>query len=258
MILPDQAKTSIKLFCNWLYRFRLMKSFSMFIAAELACLGLYSVLINGHIEKDGQRSVNWSVTSGEATLYGCFIGLFILIGYLAVLLYHYNSDKRKYETLQDQIQISNDPYKGEKWLKDLMSHFSFYYMDTYFQDMPAYFREPLTDTYDYWNSCLHSSAFQMKDKQLLSLILNFFNTWVEIENYGSKYYCTSYDGQYVKFVPLQHDVIIDPKAEKDFYEIGKKVQELAPKYKAFRDYLDQNYDIDFDQVSSDFAKSLHK
>lgn len=149
-----------------------------------------------------------------------------------------------------------DLYKGEKWLKELMGHFSFYYMDTYFQDMPAYFREPLSITFDYWNACLHSSVFQMKDKKLLDLILDFFNSWADIENYGAKYYCTSPNGQLVQFFKLQHDIITDPIAEKDFYIIRKMVDELAPKYKAFRDYLDQNYEIDFAEVSDNFAKAF--
>ncbi len=247
---------------KWLFRFRTLKAFSIFVFAETACVGYYSFWIQGHIEKEGQQSINWTISSGEATLYGCIIGFFILTGFAIAINYQNKCDNRKHESeMQGKVsdQHQGDPYKGEKWLKELLSYFSFYLMDTYFKDMPSCFRYDLLTTMDAWHGCLTSSAFQMNDKQLLNLISEFYKSWRNIETFGQKYYCTDAQIQYCKFEPLKGDLIIDPIAEHDFYKIAKDVNDLYPKYIAFVNYLKSNYpDIDLDEISHEFQASLLK
>ena len=234
----------------------------MFIAAEVACLGLYSIWIKGHIAKDGKETIDWTVTSGQADLYGVLIGLFILIGYLAVLLYQYKTEKRKQEIeerIKDTAVLEQDPYKNEKWLKELLEHFNVYLMDQYFQDMPERVRADLLTSYDCWSGIINSSAFIIHDAELLRLIQQFHQQWGKIVSFGCKYYFTSPNPQYYRFEQYQLDTFRTSEAQEAFEQIAQMVLQLQPVYKTLIDYIKEHYpDIDFDETSKTFLSSLAK
>ena len=255
-------KPAFEFLGKWLFRFRTMKSLTLFFCAEIACVGYYSFWIQGHIKKDGQQTVDWTISSGEATLYGCLIGLFILIGYLAALAYQYTCDKRKFEAeMQKQSASSNqgDPYKGEKWLKELLEHFNVYMMDEYFQTMPAQVRADLLTSFDYWMGILGSSAFNIKDKILSQAIDAFYKKWHEIVTFGCKYYFTSQNPDYYRFEQYQHDTFQTDEARRAFEKLAQMVIELQPTYTSMVEYIKTNYpDIDLDKTSQIFMSGLAK
>lgn len=257
-----KIKPAFELFGKWLFRFRTMKSLALFFFAEIACVGYYSFWVQGHIKKDGQQTVDWTVSSGEATLYGCLIGLFILIGYLAALYYQYTCDKRKYEAEMQKQAASlhqGDPYKGEKWLKELLEHFNVYMMDEYFQTMPARVRADLLTSFDYWMGILVSSAFVIKDKTLRQAIDAFYKKWHEIVTFGCKYYFTSQNPDFYRFEQYQHDTFRTEEARRAFEKLAQMVIELKPLYIDLLDYIKTNYpDIDLDETSQTFMFGLAK
>lgn len=258
----NKVKPAIELFGKWLFRFRTLKSLALFFGAEAVCVGGYSFWIQGHIEKEGQQSVAWTITSGEATLYGCLIGFFILIGYLAALLYQYTNDKLKYEAelLKQTSSIQqSDPYRGEKWLKELLENFNVYLMDEYFQDMPARVKHDVLTSFDCWTGILSSSAFQMRDDVLYQKINTFFHQWNEITSFGCKYYFTSQNPQYYRFEQYQHDSFLTEDARRAFEKLTTMVIALQPAYREMIDYIKANYpDIDLDETSQVFYSNQAK
>lgn len=160
-------------------------------------------------------------------------------------------------TIDPNVTSIATMYKGEKWLKELLEHFSVYLMDQYFQDMPSHVNVDLVTSHDCWFGILKSTAFQMKDKQLLQLITNFFNQWNAITTLGCKYYFTSQNPQYYRFEQLQHDAFLTNEAQKAFAQITQMVIDLQPLYKSMMDYIKDNYpSIDLDETSQTFQSII--
>lgn len=150
-------------------------------------------------------------------------------------------------------------YKGERWLYELMNHFSFFLMDGYFDRMPCRFDMRVMIMFDTWNAIINSSVYQIKDAQLKKHIQDFFIAWRDICDYGWRYFSDSNNGTDYVFYGAEFDIFKDSEHEKAFHKITGMLEPLYLKYKAFVTYLDSQYpDIDREKVSVDFTSGLQK
>lgn len=148
-------------------------------------------------------------------------------------------------------------YKGERWLYELMCHFSFFLMDGYFDRMPCRFDMRVMIMFDTWNAIINSSVYQIKDAQLKNLIQDFFITWRDICEFGWRYYSNSDNGTDYVFYGAEFDFFKDSEHENAFHKVTGMLEPLYIKYKAFVAYLDEKFpDIDRERVSVDFVNNL--
>jgi hypothetical protein len=148
-------------------------------------------------------------------------------------------------------------YKGERWLYELMNHFSFFLMDGYFERMPCRFDMRVMIMFDTWNAIINSSVYQIKDAQLKKHIDEFFIAWRDICELGWRYFSDSNNGTDYVFYGAEFDFFKDTEHENAFHKLTGMLGPLYVKYKAFVAYLDSQYpDIDREKVSVDFVNNL--
>ena len=148
-------------------------------------------------------------------------------------------------------------YKGERWLYELMNHFSFFLMDDYFERMPCRFDMRVMIMFDTWNAIINSSVYQIKDAQLKKHIQDFFIAWRDICEFGWRYYSASNNGTDYVFYGAEFDIFKDSEHENAFHKITDMLEPLYVKYKVFVAYLDTEFpDIDREKVSVDFTNGL--
>ena len=148
-------------------------------------------------------------------------------------------------------------YKGERWLYELLKYFSFFLMDDYIERMPCRFDQRVMIMFDYWNGIINSSVYHISDGGLKDAINRFFQPWKEICEYGWKYYSSSNNGTDYVFYGAEFDMFTDSEHEEGFETINKMIVSLYPGYKAFVQFLDENYpQIDREKVSLDFTASI--
>lgn len=149
-------------------------------------------------------------------------------------------------------------YKGERWLYELMQHFSFYLMDEYFECMPCRFDMRVMITFDSWSDIINSSVFQIHDAVLKQRIGEFYQAWRDIFDLGWRYYSTSNNGTDHVFYGAEFDMFKDHEHEEAFKKLTAMIQPCYDKYRALIGYLDASYpQIDREKVSVDFAESLN-
>ena len=149
--------------------------------------------------------------------------------------------------------------KGERWLYELLNHFSFFLMDGYFDRIPCRFDMRVMIMFDTWNAIINSSVYQIKDAQLKKHIQDFFIAWKDICDYGWRYFSDSNNGTDYVFYGVEFDIFKDSEHEAAFHKIAGMLEPLYVKFKAFVDYLDVKYpEIDREKVSVDFTNSLLK
>lgn len=157
----------------------------------------------------------------------------------------------------DESTIVPTVYKGERWLYELMNHFSFFLMDDYFDRMPCRFDVRVMIMFDTWNAIINSSVYQIKDFQLKKHIEEFFNAWRDICELGWRYFSISNNGTDYVFYGAEFDFFKDSEHENAFHKITGMIEPLYVKYKAFVSYLDTEYpNIDREKVSVDFVNNL--
>lgn len=148
-------------------------------------------------------------------------------------------------------------YKGERWLYELMCHFSFFLMDGYFDRMPCRFDRRVMIMFDTWNAIITSSVYQIKNVQLKNHVQEFFVAWRDICEFGWRYYSDSNNGTDYVFYGAEFDFFKDSVHEEAFHKITGMLEPLYVKYKSFVTYLDTEYpDIDREKVSLVFVNSL--
>lgn len=148
-------------------------------------------------------------------------------------------------------------YKGERWLYELMCHFSFFLMDGYFDRMPCRFDRRVMIMFDTWNAIINSSVYQIKDAQLKSHIQEFFIAWRDICEFGWRYYSNSSNGTDYVFYGAEFDFFKDSEHEEAFHKITGMLEPLYVKYKEFVAYLDTEFsDIDRERVSVESINNL--
>lgn len=148
-------------------------------------------------------------------------------------------------------------YKGERWLYELMCHFSFFLMDGYFDRMPCRFDKRVMIMFDTWNAIISSSVYQIKDAQLKNHIREFFIAWRDICEFGWRYYSDSSNGTDYVFYGAEFDFFKDSEHEEAFHKITGMLEPLYVKYEEFVAYLDTEFpDIDRERVSVEFINNL--
>lgn len=159
------------------------------------------------------------------------------------------------------VQTNHNPcetvpieYKGERWLYELLQYFSFFLMDDYIERMPCRFDQRVLIMFDTWNGIINSSVYHINDENLKECINGFFLPWKEICEFGWKYYSSSNNGTDYVFYGAEFDMFTDREHEEAFEKIKGMIVELYPKYKAFVQFLDDNFpQIDREKVSVDFT-----
>ena len=148
-------------------------------------------------------------------------------------------------------------YKSERWLFELLKHFSFYLMDDYFYRMPCRFDTRVITMFDFWNGIINSSVYHINNEELRQRINEFYQPWKNICEFGGKYYSPSNNGTDYVFYGAEFDMFNDPEKEMAFERVKDMIVALYPKYKAFVEFLDNNYpQIDREKISIDFVKML--
>lgn len=156
--------------------------------------------------------------------------------------------------------LSNDEVQKSKdyiILDDLFSHFNCYIMDEYLQGKgPEYIHVDIIASFDYWESYIRSSTFNINDAQLMNLMRLFFDEWKQIINYGYRHYVPAKNLQYYHFNALQCDIILDSNESKAFEELNEMIMKLEESYKNLCDYVKQQYHIDLKDTSLRSIKNL--
>jgi len=160
------------------------------------------------------------------------------------------------EDVESEKEIPEE-YKGERWLFELLKNFSFYLMDGYFDRMPCRFDTRVITMFDSWNGIINSSVYHINNEELRQRINEFYQPWKDICEFGWKYYSTSSNGTDYVFYGAEFDVFKDHEYEMAFERVKNMIVTLYPKYKAFVEFLDNNYpQIDREKISIDFVKML--
>lgn len=143
-----------------------------------------------------------------------------------------------------------------KWLNRLLECFSFDLMHNYLCDYPTYVDDRVFMSIDMWNGIVSLPNFRIYDQKLQRMITEFLELWNKDTHIGVSYYDTTKTKHRLRFHGLQFDTFTSNKAEKDFEEIIKIHLQMQPLLKELAVYIQDNYEIDVEETSHKFIKSL--
>lgn len=146
--------------------------------------------------------------------------------------------------------------QDRKWLDRLLESFSFDLMHNYLCDYPTYVDDRAFMSFDMWNGIVSLPNFRIYDQKLQRMITEFLELWNKDTHIGVSYYDTTKTKHRLRFHGLQFDTFTSNKAEKDFEEIIKIHLQMQPLLKELAVYIQDNYEIDVEETSHKFIKSL--
>lgn len=137
-----------------------------------------------------------------------------------------------------------------RWLKVLLSNFSFRLMQEYIEEGPYVEPTKVCESFDTWNYVMNQVTFVIYDKELEDRISNLYKLWVEVKSIGVKYYePMGSDITRFRFSGLKADVFITPEAERDFYAMGKIMMTMKEPLKELAQYVMAKYEINIEELS---------
>lgn len=146
--------------------------------------------------------------------------------------------------------------QDRKWLDRLLGGFSFYLMDEYVCGSPDSVDERVFISIDIWNSLIGSSTFRIYDPTLRRIITEFHKLWLEAEKTGLPYYSSVPGSHMIHFHGLQHDLFTSDKAEEAFNKLSDLRIKMRPLLHELATYIMDNFEIDVEETSLAFIKSL--
>ena len=146
--------------------------------------------------------------------------------------------------------------QDRKWLDRLLGGFSFYLMDEYVYGSPDSVDERVFISIDIWNSLIRSSTFRIYDPTLRRIITEFHKLWLEAEKIGLPYYSSVPGSHMIHFHGLQNDLFTSDKAEEAFNKLCDLRIKMQPLLHELATYIMDNFEIDVEETSLAFIKSL--
>lgn len=148
--------------------------------------------------------------------------------------------------------------QDRKWLDRLLGAFSFDLMYEYLSNAPRWVDERVFISIDLWNSIIGNPTFRIYDPNLNRIITEFHNLWHEIEMTGLKFYSSELGTHKVRFHGIAHDDFISTESENAFNKIMELQLKMQPLLKEMASYIQDRFEIDVEETSSKFLKSLSR
>lgn len=169
----------------------------------------------------------------------------------------------KFEDLTERekevLKTSGEDFRkmqDRKWLDRLLGNFSFELMHVYLTDYPTLVDEKVFISSDAWDAIIAQPTFRIYDPKLNQIILNFHELWHKVGTIGLPYYSTDLSTHKLKFQALQQDVFTSKEAEKAYHEILEIQSAMQPILKEMAIYIQDNFEIDVEETSREFIKTL--
>lgn len=165
------------------------------------------------------------------------------------------------EREKETLKTSGEDFRkvqDRKWLDRLLGNFSFDLMHVYLTNYPILVDNRVFISSDAWDAIISQPTFRIYDPKLNQIILSFHELWHKVGTIGLPYYSTDPSTHKLKFQALQQDVFISSEAEKAYHEILGIQSAMQPLLKEMALYIQDNFEIDVEETSCKFIKSLEK
>lgn len=146
--------------------------------------------------------------------------------------------------------------QDRKWLERLLGNFSFDLMHEYVCGGPDNIDIRVFISLDIWTGLISKPTFQIFDPKLRDMILSLHKIWHEAERTGMKHYSTIPNSNRAKFYGLQSDTFVSDEAERDFNKIVEAQLKMQPLLAKLATYIQDNFEIDVEETSEAFLRSL--